>query len=108
MKVANGSFGIVPSGGPQAPFRAKKARAFATLGCGPRSLNGYVTCMSEQKRDDQDDNLADGILDADDTGLVRNEVNIVEEEIEEGLAGDEASPEEVPVDESEPEGRPTV
>lgn len=49
--------------------------------------------MSESKRNHDDADVAEGILDADDTGLVRNEVDIVEEEVEEGL-----SPDELPVD----------
>jgi hypothetical protein len=63
--------------------------------------------MTENKRDRPDDDLAQGILDADDTGLVRNEAQIVEEEIDEGLDLDDVSPEELPVD-GRPEGRPTV
>jgi len=50
--------------------------------------------MTEHKRDQEE--LSEGILDADDTGMVRNEAEIVEEEIEEGVSGGEVSPEELP------------
>jgi hypothetical protein len=62
--------------------------------------------MSKHERNQRDREPADGILDADDTGLVRNEVEIVQEEIEEGLSSGEVSPEELPVDGRGPEGRP--
>jgi hypothetical protein len=41
--------------------------------------------MNEKERERPDDDLAQGILDADDTGMVRNETLIVQEEIDEGL-----------------------
>jgi len=64
--------------------------------------------MNEKERERPDDDLAQGILDADDTGMVRNESLIVQEEIDEGLDLDEVSPEELPVDGSSPERRPKV
>jgi len=54
--------------------------------------------MTENKRGRRDEDVAEGILDADDTGLVRNEADIVKEEIDEGLSLDEPSPEENPVE----------
>jgi hypothetical protein len=55
--------------------------------------------MTKDKRNRDDRDLGEAILDADDTGLVRNEAEIVEEEIEEALSRED------PVDGSGPEGR---
>lgn len=60
----------------------------------------YPAVMSKQERPRNDEEISEGVLDADDTGLVRNEAEIVEEEIEEGL-----SPEELPVNVRGEEGR---
>ena len=46
--------------------------------------------MTEKKRGRDDQDIAEGVLDADDTGMVRNEAEIVEEEIEEGLSPEKA------------------
>jgi hypothetical protein len=54
----------------------------------------------DKRKHEHNEGLNEAIIDADDTGLVRNEANIVEEEIEEGL-----SPKELPVDERSQEGR---
>lgn len=50
--------------------------------------------MTKDKQNRNDDALSDGILDADDTGLVRNEAEIVQEEIDEGLSSGDVSSEE--------------
>ena len=74
-----------------AAFRANGGVASPSLAARlADSKSGYPGCMTEKKRGRDDQDIAEGVLDADDTGMVRNETQIVEEEIEEGLSPEKA------------------